>query len=244
MSKKQSSFNNRDLKSPTPKAKHNLSYRNILSAPFGALLPFMVQEVVSGSSVQIGLEHQTRAQSMPRPSFSRLREHFDYFFVPFSQLYRAYDNMKTQQSNYNSALFQQEYDSTPQTIPYFQLSTSLMYPSVRGTSEKDSAGLPAVYGTIRLLDLLGYGVNAKMLYQDVTSTANVTFPMLLNPFRLLAYQKIYFDYFRNDKYEANDSEFYNLDDLYNSASINISLNRLKLLTRLEYRWRKRITLHR
>lgn len=239
MSKKQSSFNTRDLKSATPKAKHNLSYRNILSAPFGALLPFMVQEVVAGSSVQIGLEHQTRAQSMPRPSFSRLREHFDYFFVPFSQLYRAYDNMRTQQSNYNSALFQQEYDSLPQQLPYFQLSPALMYPDIRGLDEKDSAGMPAVYGTIRLLDLLGYGVNANVLYLNPTVTSTATFQTQLNPFRLLAYQKIYYDYFRNDKYESNDSQFYNVDDLYSAASLNISTNRLKLLTRLEYRWRKK-----
>lgn len=241
--KKQSSFNTRDLKKSTPRAKHNVSYRNALSAPFGALVPFLCQEVVSGSSCQLGLEHQTRACSMPKPSFARIREHYDYFFVPFSQLYHNFDNFRTMQTNQRSMLFKKAYEGSTSYLPHFRLSESLVEKSSR-VNEKDINGYPAVFGTCRLLDLLGYGVSNSLVEQsgDYPSQQDTVW---YNPFRLLAYQKIYFDYFRNDKYEDNDTECYNIDDVYNTpntSSADISESRMKKITMLRYRWRKKIIL--
>lgn len=238
--KRQSSFNTRDLRKTMPRAKHNLSYRNLMSAPFGALVPFMVQEFPAGSSIELGLEHQTRARALPRPAFTRLREHFDYFFVPFSQLYRAFDNFRTQQDNQSSMLFENAYTSSPKELPYFKINKYLVSPSERPAigpnEEKDAAGFGAVYGTNRLLDLLMYGVNNSLVDQrgDYPSEEN---NLRYNPFRCLAYQKIYFDYYRNDKYEGNYTQFYNIDDI-NDVKL-ISTDRAKQFTLLRYRWRKK-----
>ena len=57
-----------------------------------------------------------------------------------------------------------------------------------------------------------------------------------NPFRLLAYQKIYYDFYRRQDYEPSRPEHYNIDDI-NSADLNISDNaRLLGIFTLRYRW--------
>lgn len=114
-----SNFDLRKLKSAHGRNKHDLSYRNVFSTQFGMLTPFLVQDVVAGSSVQISLEHQTRTLPLVRPAFTRLREHYDYFFVPYSQLYHAYDNFKTQQTNQRSMLMEAQFPNVVSRLPYF-----------------------------------------------------------------------------------------------------------------------------
>ena len=57
-----------------------------------------------------------------------------------------------------------------------------------------------------------------------------------NPFRLLAYQKIYYDFYRRQDYEGSKPEHYNIDD-FNGDSMNMTDNdRLLGIFQLRYRW--------
>lgn len=57
-----------------------------------------------------------------------------------------------------------------------------------------------------------------------------------NPFRLLAYQKIYYDFYRRQDYEGSKPEHYNIDD-FNTDLMNLSDNeRLLGIFQLRYRW--------
>lgn len=57
-----------------------------------------------------------------------------------------------------------------------------------------------------------------------------------NPFRLLAYQKIYYDFYRRQDYEGSKPEHYNIDD-FNADLMNLSDNdRLLGIFQLRYRW--------
>lgn len=230
-----SNFDVRNLKAAKGRNKHDLSYRNVFSTKFGMLVPFMVQDVVAGSSVQVSLEHQTRTMPMVRPAFSRLREHYDYFFVPYSQVWHAYDNFKTQQSNQRSTLFENQFPNVVNALPTFSAETLRQALNDRAT---DAAGYQANFGNMRIGDLLGYGCFVPEALPGVTDVyQGANEQIYYNAFRLAAYQKIYYDYYRNDKYEANLTSAYNLDDLANGA--NIPLDRLKKLMRIHYRWRKK-----
>lgn len=57
-----------------------------------------------------------------------------------------------------------------------------------------------------------------------------------NPFRLLAYQKVYYDFYRRQDYEASHPEHYNIDD-FNTDLMNLTDNeRLLGIFQLRYRW--------
>ena len=57
-----------------------------------------------------------------------------------------------------------------------------------------------------------------------------------NPFRLLAYQKIYYDFYRRQDYEGSKPEHYNIDD-FNGDSMNMTdTQRLLGIFQLRYRW--------
>ena len=57
-----------------------------------------------------------------------------------------------------------------------------------------------------------------------------------NPFRLLAYQKVYYDFYRRQDYEGSKPEHYNIDD-FNGDLINMTdTQRLLGIFQLRYRW--------
>lgn len=218
----------------------DLSYRNITSAPLGMLVPTMVQEVVGKQKVRIGLESQTRCRPLVVPSFIRLREHFDYFFVPFSQLWHPYDNFKTMQGNYNSTLVDAfQSSSIPNKIPSVpmnNLATSII--DAADNDLFDVAGYGLHFGMMRLMDSLGYGINPAM-YKD-TSLIYLPSDLRVNVFRALAYQKIYSDYYRNDKYEGNYVEHYNIDDVLDFSDTPADNDaRIQKFFEPHYRWRKK-----
>lgn len=218
----------------------DLSYRNITSAPLGMLVPTMVQEVVGKQKIRIGLESQTRCRPLVVPSFIRLREHFDYFFVPYSQLWHPYDNFKTMQGNYNSTLVDTfQSSSIPNKIPSVamnNLATSII--DAATNTKDDVCGFPLSIGMARLMDALGYGVNPE-LNKDMKLTY-LPSSLHVNLFRALAYQKIYSDYYRNDKYEGNYVEHYNIDDVLDfSDSPADNDERIQKFFEPHYRWRKK-----
>ena len=58
--------------------------------------------------------------------------------------------------------------------------------------------------------MLGYGLNSSNYKKFVTVSDSFD----VNPFRFLAYQKVYFDHYRNPLYELNDPSAYNVDSSY------------------------------
>lgn len=57
-----------------------------------------------------------------------------------------------------------------------------------------------------------------------------------NPFRLLAYQKIYYDFYRRQDYEASHPEHYNIDDQIGDLLDISDAKRLLGIFSLRYRW--------
>ena len=219
-------FKNPDLKAQKS-SRHgfDLGHKRAFHASLGELLPVFHCELPAGSYVEIGEQNQTyNMNPVVRPAFARIKEHIDYFAVPKVQLWSLYDNFITGQSQFMSSalgscfLNGAQSEKVPSQCPMFDgnfLADALEAKYV----ESNPFGINQLNGTLKLLDLLGYGNFSSYLrnvgdHQEVQQQCTQYFASQYLPqnfFNLLAYQKIYYSYYRNSKYEANKPTAYNLD---------------------------------
>ena len=189
----------------------DLSYRNITSCCVGQLIPFFCKDVMPGDNIRLKTDWFTRTVPINTAAYTRIREHIDYFFVPYHLLWRFSEQCFTQMTDN----YQHAYQSRPSDpilngthVPTFTLDdlTKFLKPFNQATPQqqtylKDAGGNNIVVGTYRLLDALGYGIK-----QD-----GHNFSTAYNAFRLLAYQKIYYDYYRFDQWEDSQPNCFNVD---------------------------------
>lgn len=207
----------------------DLSYRNVLSADFGMLVPFDVREVVPGDNVTINASSFSRTVPLNSASFTRFREHMDYYFVPYRLLWRFSDSFLTKMPNNSSApVGQPTAGEVSKDLPYFSDLSIKHYLSflqdldTEGFDDSkrvcDDGGLPYSFSTPLLLEYLGYG--HRYIHED---NPEYDIPDC-TAFRALAYQKIYADYYRNDQWEELVPYAYNCDYLLaNSYSKQVPL---------------------
>ena len=224
-------FVNPNLKAQ--KASRNafdLGHKRAFHASLGELLPIFHAEVPAGSYIEIGEQNQTyNMNPVIRPAFARIKEHIDYFAVPKVQLWSLYDNFITGQSQFMSSALGSTFLSDPSServpsqCPMFD--GNFLGDVFEGKySESNPFGINRLNGTLKLLDLLGYGnfyhyfknVGDHQEVQQIASQYISPNYLPQNFFGLLAYQKIYYSYYRNSKYESNKPNAYNLDWLPNS----------------------------
>lgn len=191
----------------------DLSHRTIFSAKVGQILPIMCKEVVPGDHFEISASALTRTQTLNTAAFARLHQYFHFFFVSYQSLWHNWDTFISQQNNYESS-----YHKGSSFVPVFDLTdafTSFKNESESVTKLKDVVGLPAWRDRFRLLDLLGYG---KYCFDSPAGTTvkhvfNKPGSYKPNAFPILAYNKIYYDYYSDPYYEENDPAKYNADQV-------------------------------
>ena len=87
------------LKSIRNKPSRNgfdLSFKKNFTAKAGELLPVMVKEVLPGDMFKINLKAFTRTQPVNTAAFARIREYYDFFFVPYDLLWNKSNTVLTQ----------------------------------------------------------------------------------------------------------------------------------------------------
>lgn len=195
----------------------DLSHSDIFSIAPGMLLPIHVSEVNPNEHFEISPASYVRTMPLNSAAFTRLKQHIEFFFVPMRTLCRQF-NQFIVGTEYNISDLNQ-LNTYKTGLPLFDLfAAAKTYVQYR--AKENSFGLPEVDDSVRLYDMLGYGLNISNLITLGDKSYNGNF--LVNPLRFLAYQKVYFDHFRNPLYELNDPSAYNIDSLYghNSVSVN------------------------
>ena len=228
-----SDFNPLDrAKIPTHRSSFDLSSKKLFTAKIGEILPCYCQIAIPGTKYRISSDWFTRTVPVNTAAYTRIKEYYDFYAVPLRLLSRSLPQAFTQMSDYITSATSGSSNSTAlSAVPYTtmaQFSNLLaVMNSQDQTNTRDDAGLPMVYGSCKLLDLLGYG---SMLDKANTAKAGITQRYLgldnvsdgsnplvysvsqtVNVLPILAYQKIYFDFFSNSQWEKHLAYSYNVD---------------------------------
>lgn len=212
------------LQNHTSRNAFDLSRRNAFTAKVGELLPVACIECIPGDKVKGRVQHFTRTMPVNTAAYTRIREYYDWYFVPTNLLWNKFNNFVSQmqdQSNHASSITTSQRVGT--THPYFTFSQVASYINSMTTAAKNNQfGFSRATLTVKLLNYLGYGD-----FSTAQGTASGFFKenANLNPFPLLAYQKIYQDYYRHSQWEDASSSSFNVDYI---ASVQSSSNNLSI----------------
>lgn len=225
---------------------YDLSRKVAMSAKMSELIPVDCIECIPGDSFKIRQQHFTRTLPVNSAAYTRIREYYDWFFVPTNLLWNKFNTFVTQMTDNNQkALSIKEDETLGSQHPYFTSGDIIDYLQAMNVSSDVNVdnGLQYAYRnnffgynramlTCKLLDYLGYGKYYKAVTTprggvvDTSPSEDDNYPDLpdynvqMNPFPLLAYQKIYSDYYRNSQWEKAYAPAFNIDYMngnYNTA---------------------------
>lgn len=206
------------LKNSVKRNGFDLSFKNAFTAKVGELLPIMCKEVYPGDKFNIRGQVFTRTQPVNSAAYSRLREYYDFYFVPYRLLWNMAPTFFTNMPDPHHAASPLTSVNLSQRHPWFTFSDIMEYlgnlNSLSDTYEKyqkNFFGFSRLELSVKLLNYLNYGFGKDYESVKVPSDAD---NIVLSPFPLLAYQKICEDYFRDDQWQSAAPYRYNLDYLY------------------------------
>lgn len=220
------------LKNSTSRNAFDLSRKNAFTAKIGELLPVACIECIPGDKIKGRVQHFTRTVPVNTAAFTRIREYYDWFFVPTNLLWNKFNTFVTQMvdNNQHATSITGSQVLTNQH-PYFTTNQLATYVnSVSKANQYNIFNYNRGKLSAKLFHYLGYGD-----FFDSAKGGNVqTFRTNanLNPFPLLAYQKIYQDYFRNAQWENAYAPAFNIDYISGAAeSLNIPVSTLQSQSR-------------
>lgn len=79
------------LTNKTNRNAFDKTHRNMFTAQIGELLPVFCEWMNPSETIKLGYTGFTRTASLQTAAFTRLRENIQYFFVPFSALWKYFD---------------------------------------------------------------------------------------------------------------------------------------------------------
>lgn len=189
----------------------DVGYSNKFTSSLGMLLPCFVRECNPDEHYRINARMFTRTMPMNSAAFIQCTQHIEFFFVPYRLLWRDFPQFVTG-TKYPTSLYDSKVSSDS---PKFDLAKIYNAFKAKLTASKptpaaglgtDLLGYPKIQNAMRLLDLLGYGCYYTPEAKDFA-------PAAMNPFRLLAYQKICADFYRVANWEDNRVKSWNIDGL-------------------------------
>jgi hypothetical protein len=240
-----SDFNPLDrAKIPTHRSSFDLSSKKLFTAKVGEILPCYWQIAIPGTKYRISSDWFTRTVPVNTAAYTRIKEYYDFYAVPLRLISRALPQAFTQMTDYmTSAASSTENSPALTSVPNVSQSLFNLFLQTANSQDqpnsRDAAGLPVVYGTCKLLDMLGYGsmiastnsgkAAITKKYLGVDNLGDADNPLVyqtsqtVNALPFLAYQKIYYDFYSNSQWEKHLAYSYNVD--YWSGTGNISLVR-------------------
>lgn len=224
------------------RSSFDLSSKKLFTAKVGEILPCYWQIAIPGNKYRISSDWFTRTVPVNTAAYTRIKEYYDFYAVPLRLISRALPQAFTQMTDYmTSAASSTANTSALASVPNVTQSVLSLFLQTANAGDqsntRDDAGLPIVYGSCKLLDLLGYG---SMIASTNTGKAAITKKYLgvdnlgdadnplvyqtsqtVNALPFLAYQKIYYDFYSNSQWEKHKAYAYNVD--YWSGTGNIGL---------------------
>lgn len=233
------------LKNHASRSGFDLSRRNLFTAKAGELLPVMCEGLLPGDKGHINQQSFTRTRPVQTSAFTRMREYYDFYFVPNRLMWKSFDNFITGVNSPNFAKSLTDNSSTsPETHPWMYNTDVLSYLralrdcgwtgeiNITNTTNYDDCGLSKYKQSVKLLNYLGYGNFGEYIkdYLSTITTDHIPPTVGLNPFPLLAYQKVYQDFFRDTQWEKASPNTWNVDYLTEVGSSTVNKMDISSLT--------------
>lgn len=245
-----SDFNPLDrAKIPVHRSSFDLSSKKLFTAKVGEILPCFWQIAIPGNKYRISADWFTRTVPVNTAAYTRIKEYYDFYAVPLRLISRALPQAFTQMTDYMTSASSSTTNSSALTsVPNVSLSLLNQFLQLANIGDqpntRDDAGFPIVYGSCKLLDLLGYGSliasnnTAKAAitqkYLGVDGLSDTDNPLvyqtsqIVNALPFLTYQKIYFDVYSNSQWEKHLAYSYNVDYWSGTGQISLVVDMLKL----------------
>jgi len=228
------------------RSSFDLSSKKLFTAKVGEILPCYWQIAIPNNKYRISSDWFTRTVPVNTAAYTRIKEYYDFYAVPLRLISRALPQAFTQMTDYMTSAASNTANSEMLTsVPNAALNLlSLSLQAVNGQDVLDDAGLPYVYGASKILDMLGYGSflassnTAKAVitkaYLGKDNVADADNPLVysvsqtVNLLPLLAYQKIYYDFFSDSQWEKHLAYAYNVDYWDGTSQLNLAPEMLQL----------------
>lgn len=149
------------------KSGFDKSFQNLFTGKVGTIVPILTDELIPNTTVNLRMAITTQLPPLASDTFMRVKQKYAAFFVPTRILVPRYEEWLTGKNVGSSTV------------------TKVVLPTLSFSPELDKTA----YGNGSLLDYLGY----KCSETKFTELRNVQ----LSALPLLAYHKIYNDWFRN-----------------------------------------------
>lgn len=216
----------------------DIGRKNAFTAKVGELLPVYWDISMPGDKYKFSVEYFTRTQPVETSAYTRLREYFDFYAVPLRLLWKSAPSVLTQMQDINqiqALSFTQNLSlgTYLPSLPLSLLSSSVFYLNNGSANPDSSSSFKNLFGfsrsdlSFKLLSYLGYGnilsqnpasgsrwFSTSLAFTDASSssyTQRYIQNSVVNIFPLLAYQKIYQDFFRWSQWEKANPSSYNVD---------------------------------
>lgn len=228
------------------RSSFDLSSKKLFTAKIGEILPCYWQIAIPGNKYRISSDWFTRTVPVNTAAYTRIKEYYDFYAVPLRLISRALPQAFTQMTDYMTAAASNTANAAMLTsVPNTTLTLiSLSLQTINGKDILDDAGLPYAYGASKILDMLGYG---SFLASSNTAKAAITKAYLgkdkvddtynplvyhtsqtVNLLPLLAYQKIYYDFFSESQWEKHLAYSYNVDYWDGKSQLGLAPEMLQL----------------
>lgn len=226
----------------------DIGRKNAFTAKVGELLPVYWDISMPGDKYKFSVEYFTRTQPVETSAYTRLREYFDFYAVPLRLLWKSAPTVLTQMQDINQiqALSFTQNLALGTYLPSLPLNLIYLFLSrLNGdnvnpgstTSLNNLFGFKRADLSYKLLSYLGYGnvianspssgnrwwsTSIKRSSAADSFTQQYIHNTYVNLFPLLAYQKIYQDFFRWSQWERSNPSSYNVDYFTGVSSSLIS----------------------
>lgn len=215
----------KSVRNKPTRAGYDLTQKINFTAKAGSLIPVWWTPVLPFDDLNATVKSFVRTQPLNTAAFARMRGYFDFYFVPFRQMWNKFPTAITQmRSNLLHASGPVLADNVPLSdeLPYFTAEQVADY-IVSLAASKNQFGYYRAWLVCIILEYLGYGDFYPYIVEAAGGEGATwsSRPMLNNlkfsPFPLFAYQKIYADFNRYTQWERSNPSTFNIDYISGSA---------------------------
>lgn len=213
-------FSLKDVRNHPRRSAFDLSSKVAFSAKSGELLPIKWYFTMPGDKFTLNRQHFTRTQPVNTSAYTRIREYYDWFWVPLHLLWRnAPEVISQMQSNVQHAGSQTSALTLGNYLPTVsngQLDTIC----ARLSSKKNYFGFDRSDLAYKLMQYLRVGnsnsnatrnFGTSVPVSDTSYTQKYRFDLNVSVFPFLAYKKFCQDYFRYSQWQDSSPYLWNID---------------------------------